>query len=315
MTTPSAPVPVALRARRIAWRFPPVRAVRILVMIASHPANRRRRLAAIGRAVRWQVRSRLRGDPLEVPVYGGTSLLCYPRSNSASNVIYFTPYYDYDEMHFLQRYLRPGDVVIDAGANIGTYTLLAATCVGPSGQVIAFEPAPVAFARLRENVARNGLHQAELHDAAVGARTDRAGMRSSSDVSNTLIMVAGTGGATTEVSIVRLDDVVGDRHPALVKLDVEGYELKALQGAAALLAADPPPVLLIEFTGHLLRAAGTAPGQLTQWLRDRGYELYDYDARTGELRVVGSSLGGNHFAIRVDGRHDVLARLSSADMV
>jgi predicted methyltransferase len=91
---------------------------------------------------------------MEVSAYGDTSLLCYPRSNSASNVIYFTPYYDYDEMHFLQRYLRPGDVVIDAGANIGTYTLLAATCVGPTGQVIAFEPAPVAFARLRENVAR-----------------------------------------------------------------------------------------------------------------------------------------------------------------
>jgi hypothetical protein len=139
-------------------------------------------------------------------------------------------------------------------------------------------------------------------------------MRSSSDVSNTLVTVAGIGGATTEVSIIRLDDVVGDRHPALIKLDLEGYKLRALQEAAALLAADPPPVLLIEFTDHLLRAAGTAPGQLTKWLRDRGYELYDYDARTGELRVVGSSLGGNHFAIRVDGRRDVLARLSSTDI-
>jgi hypothetical protein len=99
LTTNATPVPLSLRARRIGRSLPPVRAARILLRVASHPSNRDQRLAAVGRAVRWQVRSRLRPDRLEVAAYGDTVLLCYPRSNSASNVIYFTPHYDYDEMH------------------------------------------------------------------------------------------------------------------------------------------------------------------------------------------------------------------------
>lgn len=304
-------VPVTLRARRFGRRIPLVRATRILVRIAGHPSNRQRRLTAMWRAVNWQVRSRLSADPVEIPAYGDTVLLCYPRSNSASNVIYFTPYYDYDEMHFLDRYLRAGDVVVDAGANIGTYSLLAASRVGPSGRVIAFEPAPVAFERLRENVARNALEQVETHGAAVGARTDRAAMRISSDVSNTLVTVPGLVGVTTGVDIVRLDDVVSERRPALIKLDVEGFEFEALQGAVGLLAVDPAPVLLIEFIDHLLRAAGTSPQVLRTWLRDRRYELYDYDARTNALRAVGPSPSGNHLAIRDDGRGHAMARLST----
>jgi FkbM family methyltransferase len=304
-------VPVSLRARRIGRRIPLVRAVRILVQVAGHPSNRQGRLAAIRRAVSWQVRSRLRADRVEIPAYGDTVLLCYPRSNSASNVIYFTPYYDYNEMHFLERYLRAGDVVVDAGANIGTYSLLAATRVGPSGQVIAFEPAPVAFERLRENAARNRLNQVETHGVAVGARVDRAAMRISSDVSNTLVTVPGLAGETAGVEIVRLDDVVGGRRPALIKLDVEGYEFEALQGAVGLLTLDPPPVLLIEFTEHLLRAAGTSPQAFRAWLRDRRYELFDYDAQANELRSVGPLPSGNHFAIRDDARGHVMACLSA----
>jgi len=312
LTTNATPVPLSLRARRIGRSLPPVRAARILLRVASHPSNRDQRLAAVGRAVRWQVRSRLRPDRLEVAAYGDTVLLCYPRSNSASNVIYFTPHYDYDEMHFLDRYLCPGDVVIDAGANIGTYTLLAASRVGPSGRVIAFEPAPVALARLRENVAHNRLGQVEAHGAAVGIRPGRATMQSSSDVSNSLVAVPGVTGATTVVEVVRLDDVVGDARPALLKLDVEGYELQALQGAATLLTADPPPVLLVELTDHLLRGAGTSPAELRAWLRERGYELYRYDAGAGVLRAAQAPLRGNWLAIRGDGREEVLARLADA---
>ena len=67
---------------------------------------------------------------------------CYPNSSSASKIIYFSAFPDFYEMGFMKDYLRPGDNFIDGGANIGLYTILAASLVGNNGKVVAFEPSP-----------------------------------------------------------------------------------------------------------------------------------------------------------------------------
>jgi FkbM family methyltransferase len=65
--------------------------------------------------------------------------------------------------------LKPGDTVVDIGANIGAFSILAASLVGPSGRVIAFEPMPETFERLKENIALNGLDNVECCNAAIDA--------------------------------------------------------------------------------------------------------------------------------------------------
>ena len=117
---------------------------------------------------------RLTGRSRDIRVFGDLRLRCYPDSCGAGIMIYTNGWYDYDDMHFVHRYLRPGDAVIDVGANIGVYTLLAASVVGDQGKVVAFEPGRQSFARLQENVQLNGLHQVETRRAAVGKRGARS---------------------------------------------------------------------------------------------------------------------------------------------
>lgn len=141
----------------------------------------------------------------------------------------------------LREILRPGDVFVDAGANIGFYTLLAGRLVGPAGRVIAVEMMPETAARLRQHIADNGLTQAEVVEHAlaqfvgriVKAQTDgrkhgQASIALASEAANL---------QTIEVRTTTLDQVLAGV-PAVraMKMDLEGAEYLALKGGAQSLA-------------------------------------------------------------------------------
>jgi FkbM family methyltransferase len=265
------------------------------------------------RAVGWQVQRRA-GRPRDVTVYGGYTLRCYPGSGSASNVIYFGDLYDVAEMGFLRRYLRRGDAFIDGGANIGTYSLLAAALVGPDGRVDAFEPVPSACRRLRENVARNGLDDVvHVHEAAIGDDNATVAMQTEWDVSNRTATPdeAGTPGLI-QVNTVRLDDALTDGvQYSVAKLDLEGAERAAIVGAAAHLAAGNPPVLLLEATNSQLRRFGSTQAEVAEELRRLGYDRWDYDETTsGLVPAEREAWRGNAFFVATRARSMVLARLA-----
>ena len=196
-----------LKTRRKLRSLPPVRVVSVLRQVVAHPSNEGARWAAVQRSIAWQWRSRTRADPLDLVVYGGLTLRAYPRSNSASNAIYFTPYFDPDEMDFLGRVLKPGDTFVDCGANIGTYSLVAASIVGPSGRVISYEPSALAVKRLRENVEINGLNSViHVRQAAVGAERGIARITEGCDVSNSIVSATECGRVTAEIEVVPLDE-------------------------------------------------------------------------------------------------------------
>ncbi len=149
--------------------------------------------------------------------------------------------------------LRPGDVVLDVGANVGFLTVLAARLVGPSGQVVAFEPVPANARQVRRNAALNRQAQVRVVEAAVGERDGTA----------TLVLARHAGGAALAgadlppdacgervVDVVTLDGWLAGhaaRLPGpvrLLKVDVEGAEPAVLRGAAGLLAGARPLVLL-----------------------------------------------------------------------
>ena len=85
------------------------------------------------------------------------------------------------------------------------------------------------------------------------------------------------------VAACRLDAVLAERSFAMGKIDIEGYELRALQGAQQLLKAANPPVWQLECVGRLLRPLGLRPADLEQWLAAHGYALAVYDADRREL--------------------------------
>ncbi len=240
----------------------------------------------MARAAAWQVSKRVTARAWDVRLHGGMRLRCYPDSTCASSVLYAGGLPEFDEMRFLLHYLRPGDAFLDVGANIGLYTLLACAIVGLEGSVDALEPSPREAARLRENLALNGISGVRVHEIAAASqagivqlapgRDPAAGL----DQTWHLVIDRDAPEGSCGVRAARLDDLFAGRRYALGKMDIEGAEPMALAGAESMLAQANPPVWLVEVNG-LLRGYGHSEAGLCRSMAERGYEpaLYDSDSR------------------------------------
>ena len=249
--------------------------------ILRHPSNRGHRWRALARAAWWE----LRGRPvMEIEVFGGKRLRVHAESGVAGGLVYYSGRPEYHEMGLVAHLLRPGDRFVDVGANAGYYTLLASGKVGPSGSVESIEPGHPALVRLRENIALNALGNVRVHECALSDAAGPALFVHDRDTENRLAIPADTGATTVAAS--RLDDLLGEAPCALVKIDVEGAELRVLKGAEATLARANPPVWLIE-VGKRLATFGATEAELASWLAARGYDAGFYDADSREFRFTG----------------------------
>lgn len=210
--------------------------------IWNHPGVRDGRLRALSRYVGWQVWERTARRPVTTRLPAGALMRCYPHSAAASMMLYCRlP--EWDSMRFVLDYLRPGDVFVDVGANVGSYTLLAGEV--PGVRVVAFEPASLAFPRLSENVRLNHRMDITLHRSAVGQTDTEALLTVDLDSTNRIVPVGGESGRTEQVRMVRLDTVIGDRSDvAMIKIDVEGHEPEVLAGAEQLLRRCRPALVV-----------------------------------------------------------------------
>jgi len=204
----------------------------ILSAIWTHPANQGVRLRAVMRLFGWQFVKRTLQNPLVVEFHG-KKLNCYPDSTSSSSVIYFNGLPDYWEMKFIQAYLRPGDNFLDVGANVGIYTILAASCVGENGSVDAFEPIEATARRIEEQMALNELDNVEVHRFAAGNQDQIVDFGYADNSTMMHMQRDGESEAgAVHVQGIRLDDFKPGKQYAMGEMDIEGAEPLALQGCA-----------------------------------------------------------------------------------
>ena len=174
----------------------------------------------------------------------------------------------------IARHLGADMTAIDVGANVGYHALRMARQVGPSGQVIAIEPAPGAVARLRRNLALNDLPNVTIVVAALGDR----------DIENATLQLqssyplSGRGGPEAVCArVARLDSLVLERRLErvdFIKIDVDGQEAQVLRGALGTLRRFHPPVLF-ELTPTAVAAGGESVEALFGALLDLGYSVSD----------------------------------------
>ncbi len=189
----------------------------------------------------------------------------------------------------MRRRLRKGDVVIDVGANIGFYSVVAARAVLPGGQVHAFEPVPAARKRLRDTLKVNECEQVTVIPKAVSDRVGCSVMylfSTSPDSGwNSLGMVPRTGQGGTvfrphsvlPVDTVSLDSYCQARHIdriAFCKVDVEGFESEVFEGAAGLLRAGRIGLVCFEVCSESLAPRGRSAADVFLELSDLGYHIY-----------------------------------------
>lgn len=230
---------------------------------------------------------------------------------------------DYNGLHYLLRgvssrdpissflcsYLRTGDNVLDIGANVGYYTALASKLVGKAGRVLSFEASPTIAERLRGSL-RTPHDNVCIHDFAV------------SDEEGIVTFYTETNGHTGRSSLlphlkdeaiahlvrsVALDTMLATIPPtALVKMDIEGAEMRALRGMRELLKRDYPAVVL-EITNEWLRSDGSSAAELLAWVSDLGYHPYSLERR-GETHRLAS------FELRVDLHQQDVVLLHASDL-
>jgi FkbM family methyltransferase len=195
--------------------------------------------------------------------------------------IYFRGAYEPIESYLVKHLLQPGMVVVDAGANVGQYTIIAAMEVGRQGQVHAFEPVPKNFHRLTHHVVENGLDtHVRMNMAALWNRPDTVTLQLGPDVVGNdalyTIGVSSTPTDTVTAPALRLDDYVTEKQLErvdFIKMDVEGAEWFALQGATAVLSRWHP-TLLVEVNRHTCSGLGYDPERIWELLEPYGYTMW-----------------------------------------
>jgi FkbM family methyltransferase len=236
------------------------------------------RLNLTDRAIRYRFRERslvcntVWGFPLEVHA-----------NDIIGNCVYFFGSFHWNLTSTLATLTRPGDIVIDVGANVGFMTLFFASLVGPQGSVYAVEPFNPNLALLERNVSRAGYrNRVRLEKYALGDHSAIETLRYQSSSCNLggVSLLSGKGDQEQSVEMVPLDSLWekwGKPRASLLKVDVEGFELNVLAGAQQMFAEAPPKVCLVEFNTEYLSEAGAR--DLWQFFCSRGYEPCDHRLR------------------------------------
>jgi FkbM family methyltransferase len=178
-----------------------------------------------------------------------------------------------DKIIFLKTTVKPGDVVVDVGSNIGFYTKLLSHLVGKTGEVHSFEPDPTNF-RMQKEVIKN-LSNVYLHNVAISNKSGHIFLYSSPN-RNTDHQTFDIGQNRQRIKIpsISLDKYFPTpKKVKLIKLDIQGFDHYALQGMTNLLSRSAKVVLLGEFWPYALTRAGTDPLKYLQDLRKAKFKF------------------------------------------
>lgn len=203
-------------------------------------------------------------------------------------LIYFG--FEENELNFMKKYLRNGDVFIDIGSNIGLYSLIASSFIGKEGSIYAIEPTPETFSRLKKNIALNNFKNINTLNFGLSNSENVVDFNTSNDGYDAWNSLAKLDqlkkGAKIKINVKTLDSVLDKNSITkvdLVKLDVEGWEKYVLEGASNLLNHADPPVFMVEFTESNAFVAGYYLGELYDYMTSYGFKWYSYDKANNKL--------------------------------
>lgn len=254
-------------------------------VLRQTPLVRWRWLGALHENIVWK----LRGDRNEFKV-GPFRVFVDPRDKVIAGRLALYGSFEAKEIDLLCSLVRPGDCVMDIGANIGLHSLALSRAVGPEGQVISFEPDQDNLALLRKNLETNGCTNVTVIPAALGEQEGAVDLYQSDDnrgaLSTSDILGVGSENAVS-VQMRRGDAVLAELglKARVAKIDVEGAEPLVMSG----LGSAKPEILLFEFVPWQLRAAGHDPLLLLKGLEGEGYKLDLVDPETGLHQTMRSS--------------------------
>lgn len=228
--------------------------------------------------------------------------------------------YEGEIINVAERFLEPGDIAVDVGACIGFHTCLFAKLVGETGFVLGFEPQAKSFEFLRAHVEANRLNNVALLQAAIWKEpVDEMQLWSMPEIGYSSMHKYSNAVECETVRAHALDDILGDYHPRLMKIDCEASELAALQGARKLLTRGIDCVVL-ELNYYLLKETQQTDWEIRKYMAALGYDMFVINIDDGNRKggfmppiLIGPDVplvlqGGHHINVMFSTRQKVEQR-------
>jgi len=183
------------------------------------------------------------------------------------------------EIKLLEKYVQPGDVVLDIGANIGYYALILAKLVGNKGRVHCFEPDKKNFGHLENATLSSGNIQINNH--AAGPKTEKLKIYTSKNLNvDHRTYRPEEFDEELEIEAVSMDDYMMKKDPAeggrvdFIKMDIQGFEMQAIQGMQRILRKNHDIKIISEFWPYGLKKAGSSLTEYFKFLTEQGFTCY-----------------------------------------
>jgi FkbM family methyltransferase len=178
------------------------------------------------------------------------------------------------EIELLKKYIKPGDTILDIGANIGFYAKILSELTGPTGKVYCFEPDKTNFRHLQKNV--SGQTNIILNNKAVGPKNELLKIYTSKDLNvDHRTYKPEEFDEEIEIPSVSIDSyLVNEKTIDFIKMDIQGFELEALKGMIKTLEQNKSVRLISEFWPYGLKRAGSSETELYEFLRNMGFNCF-----------------------------------------
>jgi FkbM family methyltransferase len=223
-----------------------------------------------------------------------TNLLVPPWMKGAAHFIW-PSLVEFEEMSFVMHFLRPGDLFVDVGANIGAFTVLAGAVAG--ARTISFEPGSLAYGFLVKNIRLNNLtDRAAARKMALGSSQGTVAFTEVLGTENYVVQGGSeAGGVRVEQST--LDAQTSGLEPTAMKIDVEGFEKEVIAGAGNTLKNPCLQAMIMERTGNARRFGGDE-SKLHEQVRSLSFIPCAYSPFARSLRRVPDTAEGNIIYVR-----------------
>jgi FkbM family methyltransferase len=286
--------------------------VRTVAYILTHPLSKQCPIASLAAYAKWQIGSRLVPGPVVYDWVSRSKILVHRGETGVTGNVY-VGLHEFEDMAFLLHVLRAHDLFIDVGANVGAYSVLASVAVGAKS--VAFEPVPTTYARLLDNVRLNRADERiRCVNAAVGDAPGTIAFSSAADTTNHALAVAEHCDQAIDVAVTTLDLALGECTPALLKIDVEGFETLVIRGGPMTLGAPSLLAVIMELNGNGKRY-GFDDGKLIETMTALGFTPSTYEPFSRRLTTATAAYRNSGNLIFVRDEEAVRRRLQTADPV
>lgn len=210
-------------------------------------------------------------------------IILHPIKNGGIDIVIFnTGEWEPHVVNVFKSYVKPGDVFVDVGANIGYHSLFISALLNEQCVVHSFEPQKDIYNQFKKSIVVNGFSNINLHnyglanedhDREIVIRDENIGSSSLlADISTNPLVISGR----ESVTLKKMDDVLKkERHISFIKIDVEGFEYEVLKGAENILRQHKP-VILFEYSPFLYKSINEdLPYKILSYLNDIGYTFTD----------------------------------------